>query len=600
MIPEEYQSVIPIGVPPITGGVNNRYGPREIGLSQIADGLNVDLLDPTRPCTRGGLLRTRWGTHGIPSTAMVCAGVGELNVGPSSRLFVAAYPGADGGVYYATTLNEQVATQALVTRGPDGMTFPGKFDPGERCNFRQGNDLLWCLPSGSNVHALSPDGTLTDCGNGRMSPPFAPDDGRYFMERMWFFKKDLFYSKLLPVEGDIAPADAFDRELQKLTMTPERGGESRAMIPWRDESLLCFFVDHTEQVVVNSSTPLLSQRRVVDPLLGTISARTVATRGDEVFFLDQYSRLRALSRTTEGTLRASRPLPLSEGIKSEFPGRCRPENWNKTWLQIHEDRLEVHYCRDDSEQPNAQVNLILTPAYGLETESGLPNGWRWECPWVYAKPLAHGISSNIGGQRYCAYAADGSEDGTHHVYKVGEDERTDDGETIEYLETGRMWAPPDRREWRYVPHRWGLSFNGDVGAYATVSMRTREWDDYSVVGGKAVEDANADLPGTHFPLLFDDSFPLAINADFPLVFEAPKETRLRRLAPEANDPGEIPSGLSDMPHGQPQLPIEGGGLIPHGHGVQYQIRSASHGLRFRRVDLLMELYAHKPQWDEEI
>lgn len=588
----------------ISGGLNNAYDPREIGQGQVACGLNMDLSDPTRARTRNGTRRLPWGRSGITGSASASlGGMAELNAGSNSRLLTCCYTAGPGaGLYYQNTPFAKAAAKAVVTQGPGPATsYPSDFSPGQWVSSFQGNDLLFIMTPGANVHALTIAGELIDAGSMDSalpsqagSPPSGAVDGVYLLERPWLLVGSrVYYGKLLVMAQDLVDATVFS-STNYLTLSPEREADPRAIKAWRDSSLIVFFAGHVEQVTVNSQNPLLSSRQVVNSRLGTLSPRTAISVGDEVFFLDQYSKLRSLQRTTFGTLKASEPLPLSEPIKGEFPARCRPENWHKTWMEWHDSRLYIHYCRDGSSVPNASVSLIMPPPYGFENTSGLPGGWRWDGPWVYPFGVTHGISSGIGPDgRYRYYAVEAGPSTDHLLYEMHEGgQRYDDGEAIEAVLETRMDTV--ERERRHTVGRWGLTFDGDTNANVVVSVRTNPWQDFIVVGQKRVDDVGSPT----FPI----SFPMNYEGSFPFVYNDPRETRLRRNAPEES-PGisQIPSGAGAMPAGGAGLPMHGPGLVPGGRGVQWRLSCGTPGARFEVEGLAWEVTAPPAaaNWTEE-
>ncbi|TFG51262.1 MAG: hypothetical protein E4H37_08160 [Gemmatimonadales bacterium] len=301
----------------------------------------------------------------------------------------------------------------------------------------QGNDLLWLVAPGTglHVHAMDYLGHWKDLGDGNQAPPIGAVDCVYMLSRMWFLAMDrLYWSKLLPTIDDMLPVPkAFDRDNigstggGSINMSPDRGAFPTAIVPWRDESLIVFYKNHIEEVIVSPVDPIDSTRRTLEGRIGCIARESIVQIGDEVYFLDQFGNYRSLRRNQQGAAEGVVPEPLSEPFRGEIPQNLNIQMAHKTQAALLEEFMYVFYPAKGSSDPNRAMVVDL-------------GGQRIYGPWEFARPFSRISVSDIEGRAYRMYALDGStDDPAAKVYRMFDGTYSDNGSAITYRETGRAW-----------------------------------------------------------------------------------------------------------------------------------------------------------------
>ena len=356
---------------PITG-INQKVGPRWIGDNQAVEGLNVDFDDPSRPARRKGYRPIYAGSTGLSSSSLRLVLLNYLDTGQTSRLLVT---GAEqGGVFYITSPDSASGwSEALTDAGASlnlNVDAPKAF---------QSNDMLWIIPGGGvPVHTLKVDGKLIDTGNVNGSPPLGAADGTHFLERVWFLARApdgtsrLYWSKLIPVAGDLSPTPtAFVRDNSDdgtaggfLTLSPQQGGDPVSVRPWRQESLICFFKNQIEEVVVLSSNPLGSSRKQIENRIGCGSRDSIVQVGDEMYFLDQYGEYRALRINQLGSLQGVVPKPLSEIVAGELHANLNKRYMHRVRAEWFDGYIYLFYPRGSAQWPTHCLVLDISGGQG--------------------------------------------------------------------------------------------------------------------------------------------------------------------------------------------------------------------------------------------
>lgn len=514
---------------PLVKGVINRFGSRHVpdGACYVAQ--NVDLSSPQKLQKRSGYKATGSGVAGLPSPTGRCSGLVDFNVSGKAHMLVAAYP--NGGIYYLTSPESPSGWgSATINAGPTGGALG--FTKSEISMF-QGNDLLWILPGdGLPVHALAVDGTMTNCGDEVKSPPLSAVDGTYLLERVWLLVgTQLHWSKLIPTKADLDPPDAFQRTATEVgvdggfvNLSTERGARPVAIRTWRDRSLICFFEDHIEEIIVDSSNPVNSVRNVLEAEVGCLSRKSIVAVGDVMYFLASDGRYRSLSQTITGAQRGIISTPFSEVIREELPGRLNFAHADKVRAVLHRSALWVFYPRDSA------TDLSHAVVYSFETQTWVT------VPAEYADAFSQVIVSTIDSKERTMFAM-GSTRASLFRFKDGL--YSDDGAEIEIdVQTKAYDLALPEIEKRPTDGRWRVF--GDVNAEGSFSVRTSDDDDWTVVS-KAQVGVNADAS---FPLDDPTDFALVDPDDFPLIDAVPQRKTVAFTIPDkdTNDNSDVPFG----------------------------------------------------------
>ena len=543
-------------------GVNNRWGnTRKLDPGESPELLNVTLEDQSTPAKRDGFAEVESGHKPFAPPALRGGLFAELDLGPNSRLMVAGFPG--GNTYVTHSPDGPTWTYAGVVEDPTGTIARDMDITSDRAKAIQGNGLLWLVTPGTGtpIHTMGPDGFWRDCGSGNLSPPTDAVDGVYMLARMWFIAGNrLYWSKLLPVQGDLLPEpSAFDLTNSTpsgsggfIELSPEQGAEPVAIVGWREESLIIFFKNQIEEVVINPSDPLLSTRKRLEGNIGCGARDSVVQVGDDIYFLDQYGQYRSLRRNQLGNDQGVISLPVSEAFRAEMPGNLNKQFMYRTQAALLEEFLYVCFPSGSSESPDRWMVLDL----GRGSITG---------PWSMSSSFSRLLVSDIEGGGFRMYGLGG--EALSRVYRFFDGRYTDDGTAIQFRHTTKafdMGIPQSDK----TPAWYDVEFVGEVGATASLEVRTSENDAWTTVATKAVESKVEE----DWPLLETD-FPL-LAADFPLVGSDPKITSMKGCFDETND-GDLPLYAQDLPIVEADLPIGAGGGIGAGRVVQWRVSNST-------------------------
>ena len=576
---------------PYVGGVNNRIDPRYIGQQQSPELLNVDIEDPSRPKKRDGYTMVGAGTTGIRTPSARIAGLGYLDAGESARtLVIAVTANGGGGIYRIEEPSDTTGwVEALVTKKVGGAA-SGSFDVNTSdAVLFQANDLLYILPeTGGRMHVMSPNGYLIDTGNETTSPPIGAVALAYLGNRVYaLVGRDLYYSRLLPTEDHYTPdAEAWDRDVQKLSLSPERNTSGVALAPWRGTSLIAFFKTRIEEVVIDTSNPLNSSRNVLEPHFGCSSRRSLVVVGDEFYFLDQYGHYRALKQTAQGELTGVIPNPVSDAIRDEIPGNLNMDYKHHVQAVLVEDRIYLFYPRGTSTEANACMVLDLSEP-------------RWMGPWVFDGSFGDIIISDICGD--CdLYASSGASEAK--VYHVFDGSYADDGAAINYQETTRihdLGAPESNKR----PRWFEMLLEGTPNAEVIAEMRCSDDATWQRVGSTTINvNANTGFPiwdagtgrGTNIT-----TFPITDPDDFPLHDATAERTRSKHHIRYQSE-SDLPIYPRDLSVRGRDLPLVApGGGVDEGTGVQVRIRSSGVGEQLTRLGWRTALVVDNVNLDSE-
>lgn len=569
---------------PFYRGTNNRSLARNIGEEWAAELLNVDLTDPTLPRRRDGYREIQSKLTGSLRGSLFA----ELQTGPTSRLLVAGFPG--GATYATHAPNGPAWVETRVTEDTMGAANRTLDVAGDQAKAAQGNDLLWLVsPStGIHVHAMDYLGNWTDLGDANESPPVNAVDCAYMLSRMWFLAGDrLYWSKLLPTLEDMVPTPAaFDRANiastggGSLNMSPDRGAYPVAIVPWREESLIVFYRNHIEEVIVDPVDPIDSTRRRLEGRIGCIARDSIVQIGNEIYFLDQFGSYRSLRRNQQGAAEGVVPEPLSEPFRGELPQNLNFQYAYKAQAALLEEFLYLFYPAGSSTDPNRAMVVDL-------------GGQRIYGPWEFAHPFSRILVSDIEGGAYRMYGLNGSSTSpSSKVYRFFDGTYADDGTAITYRETGRAWdfGFPHVNK---IPKWYDMEFTGGyVACTPLLSVRVGENQDWVSVRTKTLE-----YDGTNsFPILSTD-FPLT-SGSFPLIQAEPTITTMKGTVDEYHE-GDLPLYSSDLPITEADLPIDGGGGVLLGRVVQYRVEESTVGAPFERVGLRLGVQLQNLDLEDE-
>jgi len=552
--------------------VNNRWRtPRKIGDSESPELLNVSLEDQSRPSKRDGFKEVESG-HSVFSPGSLRGTLfAELDVGAASRLMVVGYPG--GKTYRTRSPNGPDWAEALVVEDMTGTVSRSLDITSDRAKCVQGNDLLWLLTpgTGTNIHAMGTEGEWWDLGNDLKSPPVAAADGVYMLSRLWLVAGNrLYWSKLLPTKADLLPeATAFDTTNSGdgtiggfIELSPEQSGEAVAIVGWRDQSLLIFFKNQIEEVVIVPGDPIASSRRRLEGRYGCGARDSVVQVGNDIFFLDQYGQFRSLRRNELGNDQGVIALPVSELFRQELPGNLNIKFLYRAQATLLEEFLYVCWPSAGSSSPDRWMVMDL----GRNTLTG---------PWSLSKSFSRLMASDIEGSGFRLYGLSG--DAESRVYRFFDGRYSDAGAAIQHRQTSKAFdlgLPYTDK----VAIWYDVEFTGEIGAIALLEARTSENDDWTAIRTKAVEAKGA----SSFPLTPTD-FPL-VPADFPLLGSSEKITSMKGTFDETHA-GDLPLYDQNLPITEADLPIDGGGGLDPGRVVQWRVSSGTNDSYFEVVGI---------------
>jgi hypothetical protein len=550
---------------PLLGGLNNRVGPQYLSDQQASVLENVDLKDPSRPKVRDG-----YATIGSAQTDILAAlldnrinSLGVLSpTGATATSMFITIPDAGSGRTYRTTDTTTGWDDAL-TVAPDAT--PGQqYDPGAAediptaqladCYYLLGSTPAAIDTANGVVRSSNTDDILGTAG----SPPHNGVDICSMLGRGWIFTNAciLCYSKFNPaaatINSDWARLGIFSPTTGagRLEVSPNSSQVARGLLPWNETSLLLFYDNSIEQVVVSITDPFTdSARRVIEPRFGLIARRAKAVLGQEVFFMDQYGSVRTLGQTVNAEQSGVASLPLSEAIAAELPGRLNFAAASKVHFVIKREKLYVYFPRDTATQCNARA--VYNLAYRM-----------WESIDLLGHAHGHAVVSDIrgdGANGFEMFVTNGESSGTvvSRVYRTDTGSYTDAGSTIVYREYGKAltFGSPEAEK-LYAAVEAG--FIGDQGVEVQVVVQVDE------AGITEPLAPNYVIPVTgtsDFPLT-SSSFPL-LPSSFPLVDTPNGITRnLWRLT-------DVSNGLSGR-----------GRMIRFG----FQTETTTAGLEFQRAE----------------
>ena len=516
---------------PYVGGVVSRYAPQFLNDNQASRLINVDLDDITRPKLRDGYLILGDSTSAMETDidasllAKRIAGFGNLHTSTGTKLFfIAIDNGGSGECYTRTNVGSGGAwVEALLDATPSDVSFA--VNTNDALVF-QANDGLVVLPdSGTKPVVLDPSGVLYsgDGGaNNNLEPPSGVVDGCYMLNRVWLFKQgtassppEMHYSLLLPTIGT-AWNQAFNTTGEevsqsiagRLQLSPNNGGLAVAVRPWNEASLMCFFTNCIEEVLVFSSSPQGgSERRVIESRWGCGSRGSVVAIGLNMYYMDQFGFYRSLSQTVTGAQAGNADIPLSDPIADELPNRVNKAQLSKVQAIAFKDKLYVAYPRDSA-----------TESYHVAVHS--LSRHVWEGIWELARPVGKWVVSSIRGSGDELWFSDGSTstDPAHispKLYRFFSGTYLDNGEAVFYSESSKA-LDFDQPECDKRVHAVHVEINGQPGATAVVSIQgdedgvENEFENPLTVSG---------VGASSFPLT-SSSFELNA-ADFPLTDPVP-------------------------------------------------------------------------------
>jgi len=517
---------------PLTGGLNNRYQAQYIKDDQASELFNVDLDDVTRPKARDGYLVLAGSTAAMQASITSSlltkriAGLAYLHTTyDTKKMVIAIDDGSSGKVYWRTDMTSAgYWTEALVT-----TTVSFAVNTADAPIFQVNDGLLIIPAAATNVHSMDNAGALYDGGNTNTSPPRGAVDGCAFLSRAWLLKQgttgnppELHYSKLLP--SATSPSTMWNRDgvsvspllAGRLQLAADRGGQAIACKPWNEVSIMVFFTNCIEEILVFNSDPQDgSIRRVIEDHIGCSSRDSVISVGQEMFFADQFGQIRSLQQTVSAAQGGVVPQPLSEPIAGELPGKLNQQYRNKIRCTRFRDRLFVAYPRLGATEANAVA------VYHLGRKI-------WESIWLLKHPLGRWLVSDIRGSGDDLWFSDGSTatsgrdaTATPKIYRLFSQTYSDDGFPITYTETTKAFdigVPEADKIW----DGYEAEARGSDGVIMETGVRFDEDSGFHDLEGAVV----ISKPGGSFPILATD-FPLT-PADFPLVAGATVLARKRQ------------------------------------------------------------------------
>jgi len=505
---------------PLTGGMNTRVAPQHLPDGTASYLENVDLSDPFVPKLRDG-----YGLIGSAQTSIDAAllakrinSMGALSpTGTTATSLIITIPNAAAGRTYRTTDTTSAWSECL-TGGA------ASYDPGAAVDVptAQAADcyyILGTVPAAIDTAGLVVLSTSTaeiaPATGG--SPPTTGVDLAYLLGRLWILTSDCYlaYSKFQPTAASInsdwaatGVASFTTSVASRLAVSPNSSQVARGLIAWNGTSLLCFYDNSIEEVIIGDASDPFSDasRHVLEPRFGLIGRRAKAVIGQEVIFMDQFGAVRTLTQTVNGTQAGVTPLPLSEAMDAEFgrdglTGRINLGAANRIHFQIVRNRLLIFYPRDSSTECNAVAVYNLALRY-------------WEGVWPTAHEQGCSCVSDIrgnGSNGFELFATNGSTTTPlSKVYRWFNGGYTDDGTTYEYVEMTRGF-PFEAFE---NPKLFGVMELDGMASAGMQALVALQIDEDGVFQESSQTWTGVALPGD-FPLT-SSSFPLTASS-FPLT-----------------------------------------------------------------------------------
>lgn len=142
------------------------------------------------------------------------------------------------------------------------------------------------------------------------------------------------------------------------------GGGSRQFVVgiagFRNQDLIVFMADRLEAIVLSDNTldttgassPFTTWSRVViDKTIGCASFRSIASTGEDLFFVDQYFHVRSLARTITDNNQGIKTLPISIKLQS-YIARVNPAAAEAITAVVHDGKYVVSYPLDSATTPS--------------------------------------------------------------------------------------------------------------------------------------------------------------------------------------------------------------------------------------------------------
>lgn len=139
------------------------------------------------------------------------------------------------------------------------------------------------------------------------------------------------------------------------------GGVRQAVVAisaFRNQDLIVFLADRLEALIISDSTldttgassPYTAWSRIViDKTIGCASYKTVASTGEDLFFVDQFFHVRSLARTITDNSQGIKRLPISAPLQ-DYIDRVNPAATDAINAQVFDGKYIVSYPLDSAKE----------------------------------------------------------------------------------------------------------------------------------------------------------------------------------------------------------------------------------------------------------
>lgn len=225
-------------------------------------------------------------------------------------------------------------------------------------------------------------------------------------------------------------------------------GKIIAIREFRQNEVIVFLEDKIEELIVIDAGIAPANmtnwvRRTIDPLIGCGSRKSVATTGEDIFFVDQYANVRSIARTINDAAQGVKSLPISDPIQGFIDRVNKPFLFNSVgWAW---DRFYyIAFPLDDAYDASHVMRFDTTRG-------------AWDGPWTFPR----GIKDVTIGTLTDATASSSDKSptifiATNHggmgeVIRFKDGDETDSGTSIAYQSTSKRISydvPDVKKSWR--------------------------------------------------------------------------------------------------------------------------------------------------------
>ena len=280
----------------LSGGLNTKFFPTEIGDNQLVNAQNWDLSDP-------GIIKKAgdFDAFGATLNALKVLGAKKFDSddGVVNNLMVAV----DNEIHSIDSAGSTAVRATVPTTG-------------ETTELLQALDKFYISNGTDDVFILDSSFAVTSVPSASAS--FAPKFTTSVYAQNRIFTNDTSNKTFVQFTGVLN--DTFDQNVSNFKFSEGSGDtEIVKLLQFRKKEIIVFMTNRVEELIIDGTTPLSDwSREVIDDSVGCVAARTVQEMGGTVFWLDQDLRVRAMNRTALDAVQGTQAVPISNSIESEL------------------------------------------------------------------------------------------------------------------------------------------------------------------------------------------------------------------------------------------------------------------------------------------